>query len=224
MDQINLSRVKSIYIFSIFSLLLVLLSLTGILYLYFGSTDSTNYLKDSNLILNEIIWNPSQAGMILEYANTTNFWILIASYVVAFLGFAFVPTITAIRAAKISEIKGYSRTAIFTTPAVLIWLVLFPIVWLISIIMLIVKSASYIKNGVKENKEEINENKKEIPAEPKREELRKEEPINADYRDRYDDRRDDRRYDYYQSERDRDYRRDDRYYRDDLYRERDRRI
>ena len=222
MNQINLSRVKSIYLLAIVSFVFVLLSLAGILYLSFAG-DNVNYFEQSSNSLLYLIWNPQNAqvffsNLVQNQIALINFSVLLVSYVIMFFGWIFLPTIAAIRASKVVEIKGYSRTAIFATPAVLIWLVLAPIVWLISIIMLISKSSSFIKNGATS----FNENAKKQPNMQNKhiEEYPNDSDIsnNDRYRhDRYDNRREpyyDQKSYHYDRKRE-----DDRYPRYDDYRE-----
>lgn len=151
MGKINLSRVRSVCCLSWFSLLFVLLAVAGILYLFFTKYDGSNidYLRVSNWLLGSLIVDSKDAGAILQIFSTqttvfVNFCIMIAVYVIIYFGFILFPTIGAVIASKVSVIKGYGRTAIFTTPAVFVWLVLAPLVWLVSTIVLMSVSISYI--------------------------------------------------------------------------------
>lgn len=226
MNQINLSRVRSVYSLSIVSLIFILLSLAGILYLAFAG-GNLNYLEQSSGFLFNLIWHPQNAESYFNHLvkNQTaliNFSVLLLSYLIVFFGWIFFPTIAAIRASKVIDIKGYSRTAIFTTPAVLIWLVFAPLVWLISIIMLISKSFSYIKKGAnipnKNNKNLLSKKEFNMPNKDEYEDDDNRHRRQRERNDRYDDRRDsyyDEKSYCYENKRER----NDRYSKYDDYRE-----
>lgn len=153
MGRINLHRVRSVCCLSWFSLFFVILAIAGILYLYFTNINvngqNIDYLRYSNWLLGFLILNSKDSNVVLQlFCDQTtvfvNFCIMIVVYILAYFGIVFFPTISSLIAIKVTDIKGFGRTAIFTTPAVIIWLVLAPLVWLVSIIILLTVATTYI--------------------------------------------------------------------------------